>query len=266
MKFEKSTNSKLLTEENTEEESFENLPCLMDLLNLFEKNGDRFIPMPLKQYRRIGKKVVDNYNVFKMDGKVELTSDLVNLVFSKEKMNISIIYEIPGYVTINPRQAKAVGFSTNIFNAKIFREQTIIKDGNINIEKFQILASADTLEYLNGLKVEELFTFPENKDYKNDAYTLIELNVSKLPVLMRKYIEYLIENHIESSFGELNKLLEEQKLLIKKNTRILAQIKLIKAITVDWWQGLKLDSKGNYLYTRDNKTLVIKLARKNIEI
>jgi hypothetical protein len=42
--------------------------------------------------------------------------------------------------------------------------------------------SADTLEYLKELKIENLFTFPENKDYEYGAYTLIELNASKLPV------------------------------------------------------------------------------------
>lgn len=370
-----------------EEENLDNVPCFMELLSVFEKNGDKFIPISPKQYRRIGKKIVDNYNVFKIDKAAKIATDFRNLVFSKEKINISIRYEIPGFVTINPRQAKAVGFSTNIFNAKIFREQTIIKDGNLNIEKFQALVSADTLEHIKELNIEDLFTILENKDYEPGMYTLIELNVSKLPVLnrssifksddlgyildtcynqraaeckkkvikffiekqvknteskdkkyskeqaellesygldskgvyrgvdnkvvkeisdqydykffefgikgfsvlpkvdsllikmndskkklnipetmMKRYIEYIRENHIESSLEQLNKLLEEQKLLIKKNTRILAEIKLAKTITGDLWKGLKLDSNGNYFYTRENKTLVIKLLRKTIEI
>lgn len=381
------TAARLLEGIKAEEEVLENEPCFMDLLNVFEKNGDKFIPISSKQYKRIGKRVVDNYNVFKIDKAAKIATDFGNLVFPKEKINISIRYEIPGFVTINPRQAKAVGFSTNIFKAKIFREQTIIKDGNLNIEKFQALVSADTLEYLKGLKVEDLFTLPENKYYEHDIHTLIELNASKLPVLnrssvlksdsldfilytcydqriaeckkkvikffirkqikntefkdkkyskeqaellesyaldskgvyrgvdnkvvketsdkyeyrffefgikgfsvlpkvedllvrmndskrklniletiMKEYIEYLTENHIESSLEQLNKLLEEQKLLIKKNARILAQIKLVKSITGDLWEGLKLDSKGNYLYIGENKTLVIKLSRKIIEI
>lgn len=369
------------------EEDLDNIPCFMELLSVFEKNGDRFIPILPQQYRRIGKKVVDNYNVFKIDKAARISTDFGNLVFSKEKINISMRYEIPGFVTINPRQAKALEFKTNIFNAKIFRDQTIIKDGNLNIEKFQVLVSADTLKYLKGLKMEDLFTFPDNKHYEYDAYTLIELNASKLPVLnrsrvlnsdsldylldtcynqrvaecrqkvikffiqkqiknfevkdkkyskeqaellesygldskgvyrgvdnkvvketsdqydcrffefaikgfsvlpkveellvgmndskrklnipetiMKEYIDYLRENNIEYSLEQLNKLLGEQKLLIKKNARILAQIKLVKAITGNLWKGLKLDSKDNYLYTRENKILVIKLARKTIQI
>lgn len=60
-------------------------------------------------------------------------------------MNVSVRYEIPGSVTINPKQAKAVGFKSNIFSAKIFREQTIIKNGDINIDKFKALISKETL-------------------------------------------------------------------------------------------------------------------------
>lgn len=381
------TEARLLEGIKTEEEVLEKEPCFMDLLNVFEKNRDKFIPIDSKQYRRIGKKVVDNYNVFKIDKAAKIATDFGNLVFSKEKINLSIRYEIPGFVTINPRQAKAVGFSTNIFNAKIFREQTIIKDGDLNIEKFQVLVSADTLEYLKGLRIGNLFTFPENKYYEHDTYTLIELDASKLPVLnrssvlrsdsldyildtcyeqraaecrkkvikffmakvekntefqnkkytkeqaellevygldskgvyrgvdnkvvkkisdeydcrffefgikgfsvlpkvedllirmnnnkrklnipetiMKEYLEYLKINHIESSLDQLNKLLEEQKLLIKKNTRILAEIKLAKAITGDLWKGLKLDSRERYIYTKESRTLVIKLLRKTIEI
>ena len=59
---------------------------------------------------------------------------------------------------------------------------------------------------------------------------------------------------IESSFEQLNKLLEEQKSVVKKNTRILAQIKLAKAITGDWWQGLELDSNKKQLCTYEKSS------------
>jgi hypothetical protein len=381
------TAARLIEGIKAEEEILENGPCFMDLLTVLEGNGDKFIPVSSRQYRRIGKKVVDNYNVFKIDRRARLETDFGNLVFSKEKINVSIRYEIPGFVTINPRQAKAVRFNTNTFNAKIFREQTIIKDGDMNIEKFHALVSTNTLEYLKELKIEDLYTFPKKNDYLYDNYTLIELNISKLPVLsrsyvlkrdrlddilniyydqrvaeckqkvikffiqkqikniqfndnkyskvqtellesygldskgvyrgvdnklinevsnqyecrffefgikgfstlpkvedlltkmndikkklnvpetiMRNYIQYLRENQIESSFEQLNKLLEEKKSVVKKNTRILAQIKLAKAITGEWWQGLELNSEGNYVYVSGDKTLVIRLVRKTIQV
>jgi hypothetical protein len=362
-------------------------PCLIELLEKFSTNGDKFIPVPSENYKRIGKRVVDNYNSFKRDKSVKVVADFKNLVFTKEKLNISIRYEIPGYVTINPRQARAVGFETNSFKAKIYREQTIIKDGDINIDKFQALVSKETLNYLEGLVIKDLFTIVEKKDNSLVEYTLILMNISKIPVLnksyvlksdsldylldtcfeqraaeckqkvikffiekqgedikfkdkkyskeqiellesygldskgvysgidnkviqevsdqyecrffefglkgfsnlpkvealltklnkgekklnapeaiMKNYIQYLKENHLEASFEQLNKLLEEQRVIIKNSTRILAQIKLAKAVTGGWWQGLKLDSKGNYLYVRGDKTLIIKAVRKTIQI
>jgi len=63
---------------------------------------------------------------------------------------------------------------------------------------------------------------------------------------------------------KLNSLLEDQKSIIRNNTRKLAKIKMAKALMGGWWEGLKLDSKNNYLYEREDKTLVIKVIRKTI--
>jgi len=377
---------RLLEGELKEDDILDNGPCLMELLEVFEKNGDKFIPLDLEHYKRIGKKVVDNYNAFKQDKAVKLTADFSDLVFTKEKLNISIRYEIPGFVTINPRQAKAVGFTNNIFSGKIYREQTIIKDGEVNIEKFHILASVDTVKYLKALNTDNLYTLIYSKDYSYVNLTLVEIDISKLPVLNKRYIskcdsldyildtyyeeraaecrqkvinyfikkigkkfickgpkytraqkellksfgledgiyegidnkvlcegsnkyecrffefglkgfseipkvedilikiregnkkfngsetlmvnyiKYLEENKFHTSIDRLNCLLEEQKLIIRSNTRKLAQIKLAKTLTGGWWEGLKLDSRGNYFYERDDKTLVIKVVRKTINI
>jgi hypothetical protein len=380
------TPARMVEGELSDNEVIENGPCFMDLLGVFEKNGDKFIPVPTEQYKRIGQKVVDHYNAFKGEKGIELAADFRNLVFSKEKLNISIRYTAPGFITINPRQAKAVGFKTNTFKAKIYREQTIIKDGDINIDKFQVLVSKETMEYLRGLKVEGLFAFQEKNNYISDKYTLIELNILRLPVLNRgfvaksdsldyildtyyeqreaecmqkvtkyfieqcrgniscepgkytkvqyqllndygldfngiyhgidnkvedesrepyewrffefalkgfsnlpkveevlikmsegkkrlnkpealiaSYIIFLRKNGLDYNINELNNLLEEQKSVIRKNTRILAQVKLVKTLTGGWWQGLKLDGKDNYIYEREDKVLVIKVIKKIVE-
>jgi hypothetical protein len=361
--------------------------CVMDLLQVFEKNGDRFIPLSSEKYRRIGKKVVDNYNAFKRDKDHKLSASFKDLVFTKEKLNISIRYEIPGFVTINPRQAKAAGFKSNVFNAKIYREQTIIKDGDINIDKFQVLVSEDTLRYLEKLNSNNFYNIIQQHEYPYKECTLIDIDLSKLPVMNRNYVlnsdsldfildtyykqrvaecrqkvvkyfidiqskniycsknssytkaqvellksfgldasgvysgidnkpvtlgtdqfegkffefglkgfsnlpkvedvinklenkkkltppetmmsefmAYLKENNVFNSMEKMNEILEEQKTIIRNNTRILAQVKLAKALTGGWWQGLKLDSKENYLYERAEKTLVIKVVKKLISI
>lgn len=379
------TPARLAEGEIIDNEAMENGPCFMELLGLLEKNGDKFIPVSPEKYKRIGQKVTDHYNAFKGEEGVKLAADFRNLVFSKERLNISIRYTVPGAVTINPRQAKAAGFNTNVFKARIYREQTIIKDGDINIDKFMALVSKDTLEYLEGLKVKGLFEVSEKKDSVHENYTLVEMNISKLPVLNRSfviksdsldyildayyeqreaecmqkvtkyfieqclgsvcskpliytkeqyqllkdygldangiyhgidnkvdnenrelyewrlfefglkgfsslpkveellvkmseskkklnkpevimvgYIKYLRRNGLDYNINELKNLLEEQKSIIRKNTRILAQVKLAKTLTGGWWRGLKLDDKDNYIYERNDNTLVIKVIRKAI--
>lgn len=355
----------------------------MNLLRIFEKNADKFIPIDKNKYRRIGKKVEDGYNSFKADKNLLLTADFSQLVFSKEKLNISIRYQIPGKVTINPRQARAVGFSSNVFEAKIFREQTIIKNGDIDINIFKALVSKETLEYLQKIRLEELYKPLEGEKCNYPNYTLVEFNISKLPVINRScaeedhsldyildlvyqqrlaecrqkvlryyiskvpigevdsnkayskeqldllytyglepngvytgvdnkllddsgeqyeyryfqfalkgfsslpkveeviekikagtmkskgpgavmatFIKELNEKRLLSNRVELMKLLEKEKVIIRKNTRILAIIKLIQGLTGGWWQGLQLDKKKKYFYEGKRATLVIKVMKK----
>jgi hypothetical protein len=379
------TPARLAEGEIIDNEGMENGPCFMELLGVLERNGDKFIPVTSEQYKRIGHKVIDHYNAFKGEEGVKLAADFRNLVFSKERLNISIRYTVPGFITINPRQAKAAGFNSNVFKARVYREQTIIKDGDINIDKFMAFVSKDTLEYLEGLKVKGLFEISEKKHSIYENYTLVEMNISKLPVLNRsfvinsdsldyildtyyeqrkaecmqkvtryfieqclgnvcckpliytreqyqllkdygldangiyqgidnkvenegrepyewrlfefglkgfsnlpkveellikmsedkkklnrpeiimvKYIIYLRRNGLDYNINELKNLLEEQKSIIRKNTRILAQVKLAKTLTGSWWRGLKLDDRDNYIYERNDNTLVIKVIKKAI--
>jgi hypothetical protein len=380
--------SRLMEGPITDEELIPAGMCVMDLLEVFERNGDRFIPLSRDKYRRIGRKIADNYNAFKSDKDHKLSASFKDLIFTKEKLNISIRYEIPGFVTINPRQAKAAGFSSNVFKAKIYREQTIIKAGDINIDKFQALVTKDTLRYLEKFNSYNFYNIIEQHGYPYKECTLIDIDLSKLPVINRNYIlnsdslDYILdtyykqrvaecrqkavkyfidlqskniyyscntsnytkaqlellksfgldasgiysgidnkpvspgtdeyeckffefglkgfsnlpkvedvinklenkkklnapetvmsefisdlkENNALNSMEKMNGILEEQKAIIRNNTRILAQLKLAKALTGGWWQGLKLDSKENYLYERENKTLVIKVVKKVISI
>ncbi|MHC1682828.1 MAG: hypothetical protein AB6733_07765 [Clostridiaceae bacterium] len=365
----------------------DNVPCFVELLRKFNENKDKFIPLSSKQYKRIGKKVVDNYNSFKSDSSVKLLADFKDLVYTKDRLNISIRYEIPGFVTINPRQAKAVGLKTNVFPSKIYREQTIIKDGEININKLTLLVSKKTLSYLNKLKIEGLFTTIENKQILVKGYTLIELTPSKIPILnrsyilksdnldylldayykqreseckqkvlkffienqmnpkevrvkkysknqiallesygldskgvyrgidnkivkeffdqyqcrifefslkgfstlpkvddllkkikednkklngpetlMMEYVQYLKENKFDTSYEMLTKLLEEEKAIIRENTKTLAEIKLAKSLTGGWWEGLKLGSRGNYIYEKGDRTLIIKVIKRTVSL
>lgn len=87
-----------------------------------------------------------------------------------------------------------------------------------------------------------------------------KLNVPE--ILMSNFIKYLKENPHYFYHEHLNKLLEHQKSVIRTNTRVLAEIKLSKALTGGWWQGLKLDAKNRYLYEGKDKILIIKVLKK----
>lgn len=172
----------------SEQEIIDEAPCFMELLEIFEKNQDKFIPVAPEEYHRIGKKVVDQYNAFSSDDSTRLTADFSDLIFTKDKLNISIRYEIPGYVTINPKLAKAVGFTTNVFKAKLYREQTIIKDGKVNMDRFLALVSKATFNYLMGLGKRDLFISVNSNYYIYQDYSLIEMNLDKIPIINRHFI------------------------------------------------------------------------------
>ncbi len=364
----------------------ESSTCLMELLELFEKNGDKYIPISRDKYKRIGKAFIDNYNCFKIHETNLLTCNFNDIVFSKEKLNVSIRYKIPGSVTVNPLQAKVVKLSTNIFPAHIFREQTIIKDGYINMEELDLLVTKVTLDFLINCNIHDLFTVDDSCVSIMGNYIHIKLNLTKIPVIIEKYvsnsdnldyvldkcfeqknaeckqkvlkyfldrlsknqkhsslytkqqqwllksfgldgegiyhsidtkladempheyryrffefsikgystlpkvehllnklnneekklngpeeimaraIKYILDKKLDGNTTELRRLLEEQKRIIKSCTRILAQIRLSKTLSGSWWQGLALDSKDNYVYKNENKTLVIKLERKSTSI
>lgn len=200
--------ARLLNGVLSENEVPESGTCFMELLEIFEKNGDRYIPASPDRYKRIGRKVVDNYNAFTIDKAHKLTVDFGSLVFTKEKLNISIRYEIPGIVTINPKQARNAGLKSNRLPAKIFREQTIIKDGDMNMDELQALVSKNTLNYLQSLGRPDLITIMENNSCPFPGLTLIKLNMAKLPVISRSYVsksdslDYVLETCYEQRAAE----------------------------------------------------------------
>ncbi|SHI99168.1 hypothetical protein SAMN02745163_01186 [Clostridium cavendishii DSM 21758] len=358
--------------------------CIMELLNVLSEDDAKFVPLTQKEYKRIGKKIVDNYNAFKPDRENKMFSNFKDLVFTKEKLNVSIRYPISGYVTINPRLCKKVGLSTNKFKAKIYREQTIIKDAEINSNIIKALVTNKTLNYLKSLDIKDLFVIYDKNYYSLLGYTLIYINLYRLPiinsnyilkgnnldelleivytqrinecklkvtkffmdklplpsidtgytinqkellesygldykgiyngidnnisqeinssysykifdfyikgfstlpkvesvinkikmlkklnkaeVIMADYINWLENNNIIASYDDLKKLFNEQKDIILTNIRLLTEIKLIKVLTGDFWNGLELSTNGNYIYKKNEKTLVIKVLTKTIEI
>lgn len=108
--------------------------CVIDVLKGLIRSGSK-IKIP-EDYKRIGKKVVDEFNMFTPNDNEYVDSDA--LVFNKERMNLSIRVKVAGTVKLNPRQAKKVGLSST-YDSYIYRTYTIIKDGALNVNKLDVL-------------------------------------------------------------------------------------------------------------------------------
>lgn len=172
------------------EESYiprDDAPCVMDILKILTKGDNYYVYS--EEYKRIGVKTVDNFNLFEKSKGI-IISPINELIFNKEKLNISIRSKILGTVKINPNVASRVNLP-NTIDSHIYRNQTIIKDGNLNINTIRVIISEDTLKSLNSLKIQDLISIVEiNEDTKHDItdYIMIDLNLNTIPIINRTYL------------------------------------------------------------------------------
>lgn len=160
--------------------------CVMDILKLLVAGDNLYVYA--SDYNRIGLAVTDNFNLFKKDA--GLTATPINeLVFNKEKINVSIRSKIKGSVKINPKQAAKVGLPKEV-NTAMFRNQTIIKDGNLNMGKIEVLIDDATFKKLLSYIPQCLHLMDVNENYIVDASGrgLVTLNLNNLPVINRTYL------------------------------------------------------------------------------
>lgn len=155
--------------------------------------------IPVENYNRIGKKVVDEFNLFRKNEEIEVKSNMDELVFNDKKLNVSIRYLIHGFVDLNPRQAKKVGLEST-YPTKMYRMQTIIKDGTLNVPIIKVRITMDNVFLLSEKARNFLSTNHYSISIKNgvdNSYYTIDL--SKLPVTNRKYSEMSIEEILENT-------------------------------------------------------------------
>lgn len=167
--------------------------CVMDLLKVLADGNNFYVPV--KDYNRIGLKVEDNFNLFESNNE-PIKAPFNEFVFNAQHLNLSIRYMVNGKVKINPKQAKAVGLPTEVAS-RIFRNQTIVKDGNLNINRFETWLDKETLSKVQGVaranRLPELFKVKQVEDKYNETRTLgetsylTEINLSSLPIINRQY-------------------------------------------------------------------------------
>lgn len=214
-----------------------NAPCIIDLLNCLVSNENNMY-IPTENYKRIGRKVTDEYNMFIRD--VNCMCPISNVVFNKEKLNVSIRFRLDGYVMINPIQAKKVGLP-EAYPCSIYRTHSIIKDGFLNMDDLTVQVTSKTYH-----KIVEMFT--ENvilHEISNNEIYIIIIDLISIPIINAMYGEYEIDQVFRS---------------VCKENYLMAKIKYLKCLTGS------TKSKSSYeqsTLTHEQATLLEEFGIKN---
>jgi len=198
---------------NTAPENYipnDDTPCLIDLLTILSQNKENKYAVT-SNYSRIGRKTEDSFNMFK---KTEGTiySSIENISFNEKKLNISIGFEIPGHVSINPKQAKKLDLPEN-YPCKIFRNHTIVKDGYLNMNEIKFKVNNQTYKDICEKFKDVEFMTANNINDENNWF--ISFDLTKIPVINANYAKTSIEEVFD---------------LVCKENMLKAQLKLAKAL------------------------------------
>ena len=180
--------------------------CVLDLLKLLSNNNAKYVYT--QNYKRIGLKTEDSFNLFKWDEKIH-TTEMKDIIFNEKELNISLRNKITGTVSINPIAAKKVNLPENI-PSYIYRSQTLIKDGQLNINEIKVIINEETL---NEIKNKEILVINSAEEYE-DKY-LVELNLTVIPVINQMYLndKLLNANYILDIVMDNNKDIIDKKIL-----------------------------------------------------
>lgn len=211
-----------------------NAYCVFELLQ--DLVADNALYMPTKDYQRVSQKRVDNFNLFKANPDQALVP-LNKLILNQDRLNISIRFEITGHIKLNPKRAAQVDLE-DTQPAKIYRNHTIIQDGNLNIRFLNVVVSEKLCQRILPYTSDGTQGSPET------GYQ-ITLDLTKLPVINQSYLE----NATALRFLEI-----EKELL-----QIEAQQKYINSVLSE---DSKFEGVSNKNYTAEQIAVLIEHGMK----
>ena len=182
--------------------------CVMDLISMLGSGGAYYLPYHKEadEYERIGKKTEESVDFFKWGSDPVLTP-FTDLVYNKDKANLSIRNKINGVVTINPIEAKESGLPGQV-ESFIYRNHTFIKDGQMNIKKAVVLLPEKLFEEIQAKKkvcevlVDKKFIKSVDKFLAID-FVLCRINFKKLPVINALYNEDVVAESIYTCMKDI---------------------------------------------------------------
>lgn len=188
--------------------------CVFDLLNMLRNE----IFVPASNYNRIGVKKVDTNNIFEVDKNQEYQGRFTdNLVFASDRANVSVRYALKGKVRLLATAANRVGLPERV-DATIFRTQTLIKDGELNVPVLGAYVSNKVLQNIKkrcnyySINYGELVSKSSSELYSDKTY--VEFNLKALPIINRR--------------GSNTKI-EEVAILVKRMNELKARQKMLKS-------------------------------------
>jgi hypothetical protein len=155
--------------------------CMLDLLEMLRDDKDTFFyPYhPEFKYKRTGVRTRqhDGYSEFKRK-ETNPACRLSDLTWNATRLNISILVKIDGMIELN-YDCEKFGFA-KVYPTWIFRNYTIVLDGNLNVTSLPVKLSEASF---NTLKKEKIVKGDWNAD---EIYVI---NLKRIPVMNRKFDE-----------------------------------------------------------------------------
>lgn len=185
--------------------------CVFDLLNILATSDSFYVPFhsEAQDYQRIGKKTVDHKYQFVYGDEI-VVSNMDELVYNKERCNLSIRFKVNGYVDfIDAAGAKAVGLPTKV-DSYIYRNHSIIKDGTLNLKKIVVMMPENVFDsIMEKRKILEVVMFGNIGQHKEiekmfgQKYVCCVVNLSKLPIINMQYNESIDVKDVFEAANEL---------------------------------------------------------------
>ena len=169
--------------------------CVMDLMQMLAKSKAFYLPFhkEAEEYERIGKKTTDTHDMF-VWGSDPVLAEFSDMVWNKDKVNLSVRICVPGTVKLNPKEAREVGLPETV-DSQIFRNHTFIKDGSLNIKKVIVLMPETLYNEIQGKrKILEMLDNDKalmkkvSSDY-GKPYVMVRIMLSRIPIINASYNE-----------------------------------------------------------------------------
>lgn len=188
--------------------------CVMDVIVKLANTKSYYFPLHAKseKYERVSRKVVDTENKF-VNSKKPVLASFEDFVFASDKLNMSIKFNIKGFVKIDKKVALDAGLNEN-FQTSIFRTYTIIKDGRLNIKKLVVAMPLTTFTELKKLKTTLTILTMNNdeinalKEVNAEKYVMAIIDLTNLPIINRTYSDKTI--NMNKIFEVTNSILQKQ--------------------------------------------------------